>query len=365
MGRRAEGPKVKWRNGWAHVRFTWQGEEYAEALGTRDPREAADAAARAYADVVSGRRRPAPRSGQLADLVDLWDEFVSFKRPSIHPSTAKTLDIYGRRFIDSFRSLDRMTEANLATYTMLRLGQVTRSSVLKERCFLAQFLAWCKQQGVLAFVPVVPPLPPKARGKRVGAQRAKPVDITPAEAARILRELREESKTIDGRTWPIRDRFAFTWETSFRPNTISRLRVPENWRPGMRHVTLTDDDDKARFGRDVDLTPEALRILKRVAPDEGLIFGPHNFAKELKRAARVVLGPARSKGFAPYDFRHGRAKALLDAGAPLRGVSYLLGHLRPTTTDRYLKPDRRAGQAALRIAGQNPDTRGRHARKTG
>lgn len=352
MGRKPEGPKVYDKRGWKYVRFTWKGQEHREALGTRDQRQAEEAAARTYAAVVSGRRRPiARRPGQLLDLADLWSEWREWKRPSIDPETYVTLGYYGDRFVDSFRSLDRITEANAATYGMVRLGQVTRSTALKELCYLRQFVAWCKQQGALDEVPVVPPLPPKAKGKRVGPQRAKPVDVTEAEARRIIAALPEQSKHIDGRRWPVRDRYAFAWETMFRPETVARLSVPENWRRGMRSVELADEDDKARYGRTVDLSPGAVAILRRCAPKAGPIFGDHNFTKALKRAARAVLGEAAGSKFAHYDFRHGRARALLDAGAPLRGVSYLLGHLRPSTTDRYTAPDRRAGKAALQVVG--------------
>lgn len=361
MGRRAEGPKVRWKRGWAYARFTWQQREYCEALGTKDPREAEEGAARAYAEVVSGQRRPvARRPGQLLSLSTLWDEWLDWKRPSIDPETAEQIGYYGDRFVDYFVSLDRITEASGATYGMTRLGQVSRSTVMKELCFLRQFLAWCKQQGALAAEPVIPKLPPKAKGKRVGPQRAKPVEITPEEARAIIARLPLESKTIGGRKWPVRDRFAFAFETMFRPKTVGSISVPEHWRPGMKHVVIADEIDKARFGREVDLSPEALRILKRVAPVEGLIFGRHEFSKALKAAAKAVLGPLRGARFAAYDFRHGMAQALLDAGAPLRGVSYLLGHIRPTTTDRYTRPDRRAGQAAIAaIAGPFSD------RKTG
>jgi integrase len=355
-----EGWRLRWRNGRASVRFTWEKHDYCIALGTRSEGEASAAAARAYADVVSGRLRPlVQRPGQLLDLVDLWDTWTEWKSTSIDPETKKTLVIYGRRFVDYFKSLDRITEANGASYGMARLGQVVRETVLKELCFLRQFLAWCKTQGALASVPVIPALPPKARGKRSGKQRAKYVEISRDEARHILLLLPKESKTIGGRRWPIRDRFEFTWETMFRPETISRLSVPEHWQPGRTFVELDDEDDKARFGRVVDLTPRAVAILERCAPSSGPIFGRHEFAKVLKRTAKVVLGERAGQDFAPYDFRHGNARALLDAGAPLRGVGYLLGHLRPSTTDRYTSPDRRAGLEALRaarISGQYPDT---------
>lgn len=366
MGRPAEGPKVFWKRGWAYVRFTWQGREYRDALGTRDSAEAATSAARAYSDVVSGRRRPVVlRPGKLLDLGELWEEWRAWKRPSIDVETDIMIGYYGDRFVDSFKSLDRITKATAATYSLVRLGQVSRSTVLKEICFLRQFLAWCEDNRTISSAPVIPPLPPKAKGKRVGPQRVKPVEITPDEARRIIEKLPEHSKTIDGRKWPIRDRFAFMWETALRPASISRLRVPEHWRPGQRAVELEDEDDKGRFGRTVDLTPMAIAILRRQAPKSGPIFGDHCFTKALKAAARAVLGPQRAKGFAPYDFRHGRAKALLDAGASLRGVAYVLGHKRPSTTDKYLAPDRRAGREALAVSAPFSPPKGRMARKSG
>lgn len=348
MGRPTEGAKVFWKRGWAYVRFTWQRREYREALGTRDPAEAATRAARAYADVVSGRRRPLIlRPGAPLDMGELWDTWLEWKRPSIDPETHEQIGYYGDRFVDSFKSLDAITRANAATYSQMRLGQVSRSTVLKELCYLRQFVVWCEEQGAISVAPMIPPLPPKAKGKRSGPQRAKPVECTTEEVLAIIARLPERSKTIDGRKWPIRDRFAFAWETALRPATVSALSVPDHWRPGLRALEIRDEDDKTRFGRTLDLTPEALAILRRCAPRSGLIFGAHTFTKALKAAAKAVLGPHRGKSFAAYDIRHTRAKALLDAGAPLRGVSFVLGHVRPSTTDRYTAPDRRAGKEAL------------------
>ncbi len=352
MGRPAKGPAVLWKRGWAYVRFTWQGARYTEALGTQDPEKASTQAARTYAEVVAGRRRPvAVRPGKLQPLEDLWADWVDWKRPSIDEETATTLEYYGDRFVDYFETLDGVTEARGASYGMARLGQVCRSTVLKELCFLRQFLSWCVQQGALLGAPTIPRLPPKAKGKRTGPQRSGYVEVTPEEAVAVIAALPELSKTIDGRKWPLRDRYAFAWETTFRPETVSRLSVPNNWRPGLKHVVLDDEDDQARYGREVDLTPAAVAILKRHAPEEGPIFGRHEYYKAIKRAAAQVLDAHRAKSFAPYDFRHGRARALIDAGAPIRGVSWLLGHKRVSTTDRYTAPDRRAGRAALAVAG--------------
>jgi integrase len=354
MGRQAEGVRVKPKRGWYYAHFTWEKHAYRIALQTKDKREAEKAAARAYAKVVSGEWRAVRRApGRLRDLADLMSEWIESKRPSIDEATVPTLEGYARRFVDYFERLDAITEASATNYGLARLGQVLRTTVLRELSYLREFLTWCRVQGALLSTPHIPALPPKAQGKRTGPQRAKAVHISPDEAHAILELLPEESKTIGGRKWPLRARFEFMWETALRPETLSRLSVPDNWRPGMTHLELTNEDDKARFGREVDLTPGALAILKRVARDKGPVFGRHNYSKAIKRAAREVLGPARGAKFAPYDFRHGRARALLDAGAPIRGVSYVLGHKRVSTTDKYLAPERSAGKAALRAISKD------------
>jgi hypothetical protein len=365
MGRPSEGWKVKYKRGWAYVHFTWQGHRHRIALDTNDRgREAQDRAATAYAEVVSGKRRALKRQpGILLDLAELLDQWITSKRTSVHPTFVKTLDGYGRLFVERFGSLDRITEASATTFGLERLGEALRTTVLRELSYLRAFLAWCELHGALTEVPKVPKLPPKAKGTRTGTQRARAVHISEEEAKAILALLPEQSKTINGRRWPLRSRFAFMWETALRPETLSRLRVPDNWRPGATHLELADEDDKARWGRAVDLTPAAVRILKDVAPAEGVVFGRHCFYKWLKWAAAQVLGPVRGAKFAPYDFRHGRAMERLDEHAPMRGVSYMLGHKRVSTTDKYLAPDRKAGAAALSAKAHNKRTIKTPARK--
>lgn len=357
MGRPTEGWKVKWKRGYAYVHFTWDKHPYRIALGTKDRREAQEAAAREYTEVVSGRRRPLKRQpGILLDLAELLDEWLESKRTSIDIDFFPTLEGYARLFVDRFQSLDRITEASSSTFGLVRLGEVLRTTVLRELSYLRQFLAWCELHGAIAQAPKVPKLPAKAKGRRAGPQRAKAVHISEVEAKAIIALLPEFSKTIGGRKWPLRARFAVMWETALRPGTLSKLRVPDHWRPGMKHLEIPDEDDKARWGRPVDLTPEAVILLREVAPKEGLIFGEHTFAKAIKRAAIAVLGPVRGKSFAPYDFRHGRAMERLDEHAPMRGVSYMLGHKRVSTTDKYLAPDRKAGAAALSAGTENKRT---------
>lgn len=361
MGRPSKGVSVRWKRGWAYACFTW--DRYEHRIALRIPRgqkggqrAAEEAAARAYAKVVSGERRPVRRKpGQLLDLADLLDAWLEGKTPTLDPKTVPTLEGYARRFVDYFESLDKITEASGLAFGQARLGQVLRTSVLRELSYLREFLRWCKTQGALSTVPHIPRLPPKAQGRRSGPQRAKSVHISEEQAQAIIALLPEQSKKIAGRKWPLRARFAFMWETALRPETISRLSVPDHWRPGVRFLEITNEDDKARWGREIDLSDKAVALLEEVAPKRGIIFGSHAFYKAIKKAAVAVLGPIKGKLFAPYDFRHGRAKNLLDAGGPIRGVSYQLGHLRVSTTDKYLAPERSAGHEALRVSGAFSD----------
>lgn len=369
MGRPSEGVRVRWKRGWAYACFTWESYEHRIALRTKDKRAAQEAAARAYSKVISGELRPVRRQpGKLLDLADLLDEWIETKRPSLDVRTVPSIEGYARRYVDTFGSVDKITEATGGAFGMARLGQALRTTANRELAYLREFLRWCRVQGVLSTMPHIPRLPPKAQGKRTGPQRAKPVDITWDEAQAILALLPEKSKTVEGRQWPLRARFAFAWETALRPETLARIRVPDHWRPGLRHLELTPEDDKARWGRDVDLTDEAVRILEGVAPERGLIFGRRCYYKAIKKAAIAVLGETKGKRFAPYDFRHGRAKELLDAGAPIRGVSYVLGHKLVSTTDKYLAPERNAGREALEAAGGMKPTKKKTTRfrtKTG
>lgn len=366
MGRTAKAWRIIWKRGWAYVRFTWSGVDVRHALWTQDPGTAAHDGAIHYAKVVSGelaistsRQRP----GQLLDLANALDAWIESKRPTLDHESVSMLETYARTYVDFFASLDNLTEVTCEDFGTHRLGRALRTTVLRERAYLVQFLEWCKPRGYIQQVPHVPKLPPKAQGIRTGTHRAKAVRITKAEAVAIIKLLPAESKTIDGRKWPLQKRFDFMRLTGFRPETISRLSVPENWTRGASHVELTNEDDKARYGRDVDIVPDARRILMECAPEKGTIFGRHVFYKALKRAAALVLDPARAKDFAPYDLRHHFARDLLDRGAKVRGVSYQLGHKRVSTTDKYLAPDRQAGAEALRAKNQRTRTKPAPARK--
>jgi integrase len=122
--------------------------------------------------------------------------------------------------------------------------------------------------------------------------------------------------------------------------------VPDNYVRGSAVLIITDDIDKARFGRELPLTPPAREALESVCPDRGLIFGEHDYRDQLKKAAWTVLPPERAATFTAYDLRHARATQWAETGN-LVGVAYLLGHKQVTTTDKYARPNRNAAEKVL------------------
>jgi integrase len=323
MGRRPQGWRLYPKRGWFYVAFTHAGVEHRIALGTRDPGEASKLAAKEYAEVVSGRRRAVRRSGRaLLDLEGLIANWIDSLAGELDPETVKTCVIYGRTYLAFFGETDALTSERIGDFVKARLRMVLRKTMLKERTFLRRFLRWCVDQHALAHVPEFPELPAATSvGKRVGKQRVKPVEVTPAEARAILAALPETSKKIGKRKWPVRARFAFAWETALRPETIARLEVPRSWHRGARHLEIHDEDDKARFGRELPLSEEALRILANVAPAEGVIFGDHNFSKAFKRAAKAPpttsdTGDCSSSSTRRATFRGRRSSAGTRSSAP-------------------------------------------------
>lgn len=347
MARQAQGHRVYAKRGWFYVYFTHAKRPYHLALGTKDPVEASVRAAKEYADVVAGRVAARVGARSLLTLEELLAQWLDESTGVLDIKTLETYEIYAKKFVRFFRTLDGISEATVGTYTRRRLTEVLAGTVRKERSGLSSFLKWAKEQEAIHQVPPFPDLPPKATGTRSGAQRAEPVDVTPEEARAIIAKLPRESKTIDGRKWPVRARFEFAWETGLRPKTLATLSVPEHWRRGRKTLHIAAENDKSRFGRDVPLTPRAREILAEVAPARGTVFGRHNFDKALKKAAKAILGRVRGEAFAAYDFRHGRATEVVERSGSLPGAAYLLGHRRVTTTNRYVRGSLRSAAAAL------------------
>lgn len=356
MGRTAEGWKLRWHHGIGYVRFRHQGRRREYSTGETDPGRAAERAAQIYAQTVSGRRRTV---GPVAGAKSRLDEVVAVFLPAVESQydaeTLKTLKGYARaHWLPFWSTLSEITEASLGDYVRERLRHVTRSTVNHERWGLAVLLGWCAEQGMIDEAPEIPRCPKRATGVRVF--RRAPRDCSLAEVEAWLAAMPERTP----KNVPARARYRVAFETGLRPSTLDNLRAPEHYRRGAGELTILDEHDKARYGRTVPLSTRARAELDAICPEVGLIFGRHRVPKVVTQAAKDAgLGHAT-----PYDLRHARATALLELGANLPGVAYLLGHKRTTTTDRYIRASRRAAEQALAVAngglsgGESDENRG-------
>jgi len=92
----------------------------------------------------------------------------------------------------------------------------------------------------------------------------------------------------------VRARCELLYETGLRPTTVDALSVPEHWEPGAKVLTITAAIDKEGYSREVPLTTRAMAILRRCAPDQGVVFGRHRYD-------HFVYLPDSSLGIAPAD----------------------------------------------------------------
>lgn len=358
MGRHAKGWSLVWRSGYASVRFTHAKARHFISTGETDPARAREQAARIYAEVVSGKRRKVSAAVRaIQPLEVLFAEWLASLEGVLDDETVKT---YRRTYVPThfvpwFKRFDAIDEASLDAYGRQRLRVVLKKSLFKELGALRGFLRWCKQEGFIDRVPDFPEFPRTSKGKRAGKQRAKANPLTESQVVTSIRSMPIVSRRIskvDRRLFVVRPRFVVAYEMGFRPATLDALSVPEHWQQGSTTITLTDDIDKARYGRELTLTPAAAEALEQAfilgGSRPGPIFGKHDYRTYLRGAGLDEELPSR---LASYDFRHARGTHLVDRGAALSGVAYQLGHTQVTTTNKYAHPTRRAGDAALEVGG--------------
>jgi integrase len=359
MGRKAEGLKLVERDGYWYARFTWAKQRHFISTGESDRGRAQVEAERIYGEIVSGRRRKVSAAVRVsAPLVSLFSDWLATLEGVLDAQTLKTYRVtyVGRHFLDFFGKLDDVAdESQIDTYARARLRRVLKSTVHKELGALRGFLRWARMEGFITAIPQFPEFPKTAKGKRAGKQRAKANELTEAQVLAAIQALPAISSRIskkDRKRFAVRARFVVAYETGLRPATLDELHLGWHWVVGADFLTIPDEHDKTRFGRDVALTPAAKQALHDTVKALGIvggdrIFGEHDYRTYLKAAG----GAALVKRLAPYDFRHARGTHLANRGAALPGIAYQLGHTQLTTTNKYAHATKAAGDRALEAGG--------------
>lgn len=355
MARRT-GWRLRKRGDTYSVRFRVGSERFEIATGARDLVGATRRAEAIYADAIAGRLKERTRFRLAADtpLEEVAALWLADMEAEVDAETVGLWKSYVRaHWRQHFGRLVDLTESNMAAYGRARLRAVLAVTARKELSALRRFVRWLAEQEHVSAPPVVPSLAKGAIGTRFEKRRrGQPTEISAEEARAIVAALPERSRK-HGHI--VRARFVVAYETALRPATLDALSVPEHYRRGADALRIAAEIDKARYGRQVPLSPAARAALDAVCPERGLLFGRHDHRDQLERAARRVLDETRAATFTAYDLRHCRLTELAETGN-VTGAAYLAGHRRVGAAVLSVAPSQAAITAALPLPVE-PDQR--------
>lgn len=331
------------------VRFTHNGRQVEPSTGEADPVRAAERAAEIYAQATRGvapvKRRRAPTALVGRALGEVGASWLSEVDGSLlDAETAKTYGLYLSTHLGPFfRTLDGVTTERTKEYLSERLRTVKGSTVRKELSCLRSLLAWAVERKLLQEAPIVASVPKRTPGTAHPQGRREHTELSPAEVLKLIAALPERSK----HGWPVRARFVVAYETTLRPATIDALSVPEHYRKGSRYLRLEAEDDKGRFERHVPLSKAARDALDSICPEDGSIFGSHDYRDQLEKAAKAALPKDKAATFFGYELRGAGITHLLERTGNMPGVQYLAGHKHTNTTAKYVRASLRAAEEVV------------------
>lgn len=284
-------------------------------------------------------------------MIEKWLVSIS---ATLDPATVKTWKLYAEsHWLPFFDALHHVTPVMAVEYRDARLRVVQATTVRKELSALRSFIRWLSMHGFLERPVPVEGVPKRATGTRYEKRRrSAAIPLSPDEVEAIVAALPEWSESKKVAPFPIRSRFIVGYDTSLRPELLDLLSCPEHYSPGRTHLDIPPELDKNRWERAVPLTDRARAALDKVCPDNGMIFGKHDYRDQLRKAVADTLPPHRAKLFTGGHFRSARITHLLEQTGNLPGAQFLAGHKTTTTTARYVKPSLRAAEAMLKQASR-------------
>jgi len=291
---------------------------------------------------VIGRSAPAPD----VSLPELFGSWLAAMGAEVSAHTVRCWETYAvAHFIPFFETAqDLCSDARLGDYMRCRLTKVKRTTLKKELSALNRLFDWMVEQKLLGAKPTIPRISKRATGTPHPQGKRETVTLTPEEMDAIVAQLPVRSKL----GYPMRAYYELMRETGLRPSTLHRLKTPDDYQPGAPYLTIREDADKARYGRELPLSDRARSALDSACPDRGAIFPKFDGRHTLRKAALTAgLDPERASKVSAYDLRHSLATELTERSGNLVGVGYLLGHKHVTTTNHYVHARRRAAESVL------------------
>jgi len=335
------------------VRFTRNGQRYKRSTRERNRSSAQEIASRIVGEVTQGRVVSVARTPAI-DLDVVVGQYLVDISAELAPETVATYQAYFvNNFAPRFHSLGSISSSAMQDYSRARLRQVKRGTECKELSAMRGFLKWCSDRGYLAEMPVIKDPPARSTGT-TACQKVR-VDLDNDRAAKLIAALPEWSKRT---RYPVRDLILFIWETALRRRTVQRLRCPEHWQPGATTLRIAEDIDKARFGREVELSEVAQALLNRHCDGPGLIWGAFDCRPSLRNAARDAgcFTEQEIRHLSLHDLRHGALTELASVSPNLPGIAHIAGHKRVSTTTQYVHSNREQTRAVLKARPGIPVT---------
>jgi integrase len=168
------------------------------------------------------------------------------------------------------------------------------------------------------------------------------LDIMPLRKLKEPQELDSKpplfyTKKELGKIYECAGDYRWVWQllanSGLRRSEAMQLKPVDIHKKFIRVLSTEDERTKSTKYRDVPLTANAVKALKKIDGEGGYVL-PRIRKESLSRAAIKTIGRAELKG-SIHTFRHTYCSHLIMNGVPIRTAQKLLGHAKIETTEKY------------------------------
>lgn len=318
---------------WYYVyRLPGSREQKWHPLKSLSEREAREEAAIFKLELLKRKREhrfgePArPRDIEWAGIVQIYMDLCRAERNAESTLERKRLHF---KHIDRIMNIQMTSEWNGEAFDTFKMrcerDKAAAGVVNKELFYIKAVLSLARRRGFISMS-----ADDLEDVKMVADNQPKPVEYGPEEAAQIIR--------VASPFW--RMTVLLVSMTGMRRTELLNLR----WKDvhfDEDYLVIADRLEwrsKTRRSLAVPLHPdlrEALRAWSRVSDDGEMVLPWHTTPTEFSKAFKRLLKKAGLSGGSLKSFRHGVVSELVDTNLNSRKVSRFVGHVRPSTTDKY------------------------------